>query len=300
MTEPRRQIVPIAEVRPPRVAVGCTLTIEAGIQAGATLALSPGVHHVGASLDDDVVVVDAALGARHFTVEHHGATTLRTQAAALRLDGGSELAAGSSLRVDGSLRFRVGQTSFRLDAAPAPHARTRRLAAPFFGVVSCIAATLVMSTPGAESNATLGLPLPDHVFAVAAATPSTAEVAAALGDRLAAGGLSGLQPASIADGTVEVSGTVSPGQRPGWAEARRWFDATYGGRVILVDRVGAAAASPLSIAAVRPGSDAPFVIDQSGRRLFVGSEVADGWVVASIEATRVMVRRDAQTLAVRF
>lgn len=296
--DPGRSLAPGCTLAP-----GCILTIESGLQAGAMLVLPPGTHRVGAHLDDDVVVAEAALAAGHFTVEHGGATTLRALAAPLRLSDGTELAAGGTLAVAGTRHFSVGATRFRLDAPPAPRTASRRVAAPLAALAACVAAALVVSAPGSESSAALGRPTPAVAAPVriAAATPPVADIAEALAGRLRAAGLAELRPAPGADGTVEVSGTLAPERQAGWAEARRWFDATYGGRVMLVDRVTASASvGPLSIAAVQPGGDAPFVIDQSGRRLFVGSEVADGWVLAAIEPTHVTVRRNDQTLAVRF
>lgn len=279
----------------------CVLAIADGVHAGARLPLRAGVHRVGGSLDNDVVVSEAALAACHFEIEHGGTTVLRTCGASLRLADGTALVAGGSVAVAGTLHFHAGGTGFRLvAAAPARSRTTRRLAAPVAALAACVAAVLVVSAPGAESNAALGR-APRVAERRVAAAPDTTEVAAALGDRLVLAGLGGLQPTTGGDGTVTVSGSLSPEQKAGWAEVRRWFDGRYGGGVVLVDHVGATVAmAPLSIAAVRPGGDAPFVIDQAGRRLFIGSAVADGWVVAAIEPTRVTVRRHAETLAVRF
>ncbi len=285
----------------PTVVADCVLTIVNGPQAGACLSLRAGVHRVGASLDSDVVVSEPALVADHFEIEHGAGVVLRVGSAVLRLADGTCLPVGGSMPVVGVSHFRVGGTEFRLAAAaPARSRSSRRLAAPVAALAACVAAVLVVSAPGAESNAALGRPAREAARGVAPA-PAATDVAAALADRLAGADLSGLQAVAGADGTVAVSGSVSPDQKAGWAEARRWFDSRYGGRMMLVDRVGTTVAvAPLSIAAVRPGGDAPFVIDQAGRRLFIGSAVADGWVVAAIDPTHVTVRRNAETLAVRF
>lgn len=283
----------------------CVLTIETGLQAGAWLVLPTGLHRVGGELGNDVVVSEAALAACHFEIEHDGAVTLRACSAALRFADTAGGPAGRSIPVEGSLRFQVGRTEFRLDAPalPLPPAAARRPAAPLGTLCAYVAVVLVVFAQGTECSEAVGRPAPGslHAAASVAPAPGMAEIVAAVSERLAAGGLSRLQPAAGADGTVAVSGTLSPAQKAGWAEVKRWFDSTYGARLMLVDRVVVIASkAPLSIAAVRPGGDAPFVIDQSGRRLFVGSEIGDGWVVAAIEPTRVTVRRSAETLAVRF
>lgn len=300
MTIPSRSKDQVAAAAGPAT-TDCVLTIVSGPQAGACLSLGAGAHRVGGDLENDVVVSDAALAAGHFEIEHGNGTVLRACSTVLRLADGSQLSEGGLMPVAGMCHFHMGGTEFRLAAAAPAGARSpRRLAAPAAAIAACVAAVLVMSAPGAESNAALGQP-PRTAAPDVTTAPSATEVAAALGDRLAGAGLAGLQPAVGTDGTVAVSGSVSPDQKTGWAEVRRWFDSRYGGRVMLVDRVGTTVAvAPLSVAAVRPGGDAPFVIDQSGRRLFIGSAVADGWVVAAIDPTHVTVRRNAETLAVRF
>lgn len=290
-----------AAVAPQLATTDCMLKIVNGLQAGACLSLCTGVHRIGGSLANDVVVFEAALAEDHFEVEHGDTTWLRACSASLHLSDGMDLPAGRSMPVTGTLQFQVGCTKFCLVAAvPRKIRTTRRLAVPVAALAACVAVVLGMSAHGTESSAALGR-LPREAARSIVFAPAATEVAAVLGNHLVAAGLSGLQPVAGADGTVTVSGNVSPEQKAGWTEIMRWFDSNYGGRVMLIDQVGTAVAvAPLSIAAVRPGGDAPFVIDQSGRRLFVGSAVADGWVVAAIEPTRVTVRRHAETLTVRF
>lgn len=287
---------------------GCTLIVENGPQAGASLLLQPGLNLVGSGLDSDVVVTDCLMATGHFMVECGPAVVLRVLAADIRLQSGARLLAGRTHTVRGRVRFTAGSTDFRVDIIDSlvPPARPywrSRLAAPAAIAVTA-AALLVIQVPRGDSSVSPRPPI-ERVASlrVAEATPSMPALTGLvdmLSSRVAVAGLSGLHVKAGMDGALEVSGSLSPDQQAAWADVKRWFDGRHGGRAVLVDRVGLSTpAAPLSVAALHAGT-APFVIDRTGRKLFPGSELPDGWLVDSIEPTRVLVRRGDQVMAVRF
>ncbi len=282
----------------------CTLCVLDGPQAGARVALPAGRHFVGGGLDNDVVVCAVGLAASHFVIESGPRAVLRAGSASLRLADGTVLAGEGAREAGAVLRFQAGGTSFCLEShLVRPRRAAQRAATPVVALAACAVAALMLSAPGAESSSSLGRVLPDAAWppTAAARAPNARTVAAALAERLDAAGVAGLLARPVADGSVEIGGSLAPGDAAAWAELLRWFDATYGNRVVLVDHAERSARrAPLAIAGVRLAGDASCVIDGSGRHLSVGSDAGEGWVIGAIEASHVTLRRGAETLSVRF
>lgn len=295
------------------------LLVVSGPQAGASLVLSQSAHRVGSGLDCDIVVADPRLAASHFTLENASglddASTmaLRALEAEVWVQNGPVLQPGEACPIRRPLRFTAGGTQFLLDpqvdspvtnTATAGHGWRSRMAATAILAIGAVTLLVVQATPaGTATVASLSTVASALEHAVAATSPDrpvAAEITAALADRLAAAGLAGVHPNMSVDGMIEATGAMSPEQQVAWSDVKRWFDGAYGARTVLVDRVTLSTpAAPLSIAAVHPGAS-PFVIDRSGQKLFPGSKLPGGWVVDTIEATHVLVRRNGQALAVRF
>ncbi len=287
---------------------GCTLTVENGPQAGASLLLKPGSNLVGSDLDSDIVVTDGLMAAGHFMVECGPAIVLRALAADVHLQGGKRLGPGETYTACGQVHLMAGSTRFRMDAPKSSVSSVSldwrsRLAGPAAIAIAAVA-LLVIQVPRGDSSVSPRPPLDGtaslRVAKVVPSVPTSADLVEALSGRVLAAGLSEVRSGIGADGAVDVSGSLSPGQQAAWADIKHWFDDRYGGRAVLVDHVGVSMpTAPLSVAALHPGAS-PFVIDRTGHKLFPGSELPDGWRVDSIEPTRVLVRRGDQVLAVRF
>ena len=161
-------------------------------------------------------------------------------------------------------------------------------------VAVAMGAAASLSPPKAQAAAPVPVPAP----APQARTP--VELAGLMGDHLVAEGLGNVALTALPDGSVEAAGEIMAQQAGAWRQARRWFDAGFGGQAVLVDHVAvSAAAPPLAVQAVWPGAN-PYVMDASGQKLFAGAALRSGWTVERILADRVMIRRGAQVLAVRF
>ena len=284
------------------------LSIESGLQAGASLPLPVGTCRVGTGLGNDIVVADPALAATHLLLERGPSLVLHAADGEIHIDG-KRLRPGRSRRVRGSLRFKAGNTVFRLDVGttPRPPARAAAIrAAPAGLIVVATAALLMMpSSQGEGSTAHLVRIEPAKTAPVealhTAVLPTSLQATDAVRARFDQSGLGTLRIDAGADGAVVVSGSLAPEQRAGFTDAKRWFDAQFNGRAVLVDHVTVAATvPPLTVAAVRAGGAEPFVVDRTGRKLQPGSTLSDGWVLDRIEIDCVTVRRGDQTLAVRF
>jgi hypothetical protein len=128
----------------------------------------------------------------------------------------------------------------------------------------------------------------------------TEEAVVALKIRAMAAGLTELHITGDASNMIQIAGDVPAPQQPAWQAVRQWFDATYGTKFAVVDRINVSYPTvPLNVAAVRYGAQ-PFVVDQSGQKLFIGSQTSNGWTIDGINETRVTLHKDNQTAAVTF
>lgn len=284
------------------------LSVETGLQAGASLQLPGGTCRIGTGLANDIVVADPTLAAMHLVIMRGPTLVLRAADGEIHIDG-KRLRPGQSRRVNSPVRFRAGNTVFRLDIGTAPvlPARAAAIRAAPLGLIVLATAALLMvpSSQGEGSTARLIRVEPAKTAPVeamrAGILPTLLGAIDAVRTRFDQSSLRTLRVDAGADGSVIVSGSLAPEQRAIFTDAKRWFDAQFNGRTVLVDHVTVAAtAPPLTIAAVRAGGAEPFVVDRAGRKLQPGSSLSDGWVLDRIETDRVTVRRGDQTLAVRF
>ena len=290
---------------------GPALVIEDGAQSGARTSIGPGLHSIGSDLSSDVVLFDPAMAGAHFTLEPEpDGVRLRALGGAVSLADGTELAPGETTLCGQGARFRAGATRFCIHdpRASPPRRSTSRVALASLGVsAACVLLAVVgiglAATPAADAILAPGQAGSSRAEASAAparSAPAAASVLEAVRARLASAGLETISLAALPDGSVAARGQIAPPQEASWRDAQRWFDGLYGGRAVLVDQVRIAAeAPPLSIQAVWPGPT-PYVIDGDGEKLLVGAAVPGGWAIASISAQRVLLRRGAQTLGIRF
>ena len=287
------------------------LCVESGAQCGADVVISDGPRTVGGDVGDDIVLFDPALSRAHFSLARElRGVRLRALSGPICLQNGLELFPGDATLCFSTTWFRAGNSCFRLDVPDTPSASPPRPGrapprAALTGVASLVlcaaligAAALLGATPVAEAGrapaGTATTASPSHPAF------STEHALAAMRMRLAATGIEAVQLTAGLDGSIEARGQLSASQRPMWQDVGRWFDAAYGGLTVLVDQVHVASETPpLAVRAVWPGPS-PYVVDGSGEKLFVGAALSGGWVIESITADRVLVRRGAQAYAVRF
>jgi type III secretion protein D len=153
---------------------------------------------------------------------------------------------------------------------------------------------VALSTPPAASDR----PRSNRLVSPPMAVPAAAE---ALRQQLLTAGLMAIEV--TADATaITAKGTIDPSALAAWRDIEQWFDRTFGISVVLTSQVEAKSvrpSAPLTVQAIWAGSGS-YVIDGRGQKLFVGALASDGWMIERIEQSRVVLRRGADTLAVRL
>ena len=291
------------------------LVVESGVHRLASCDIAPGKTAVGSGPGNAIVVSDLAFRVGFKLLRDKDGLSLQAADAGLEV-GGRRLRPGQRHRCTRTMELESGGIRFRLDVPPAARPKERsRLRAGMFGAgaigaVSLVAAILVHSPtiaslslfPGAPAQARNPVPAaaaPASAAATAVA-PSLTSVLDGLRRRAAAAGLQTLTFEARPDGSIVADGRIAPVQGDAWHEVGGWFDMAAQGRFVLVDDVQATAEAPaLQIQAVWPGHN-PYVIDGSGQKLFVGSVLPNGWTIQDIDRERILIKRDAQTVAVRF
>jgi type III secretion protein D len=287
---------------------GPVLTILDGLQAGSRTRLATGDTRIGSGVECAVVVADPVMQPDHFEIAVGDATALRALRPLLLLDG-TALAAGSELVVTGPTSFMAGGTRFLLDVPPRPAAevpaprvrrhRRRGFAVGAVAVLAGLGGTAFWLGGGGVAPRTADAgpvqvprPRPQPVNMDAAA--------AGLRQRLAEAGLGGLSVTLQPDGTLAATGLLPPSDQPAWNAARQWFDDRYGNGAVVVEQFSAPGSMPpLRVAAVWNGAH-PYVVDDHGDRFRAGAAIGDGWIIDHIEEGRIVVRRGAQTVALRY
>ena len=291
----------------------CMLVVDSGPQTGASLKLAKGKNSVGRSLASDMVVIDGDLKEFHFEVEVGEHVLLSLLSGTICDDNGRLLDLDEPHRVKSLLRFKAGQTIFRLIVDPPayPIVKLPRVVPlkAALGVTLAIGMFSVVflsppSEPKSFASSRLSIGPVVHVdhrsAAVIAPAIDSVIVAAAFSAQVSSIGLIGVSVASGGQGAIEAEGNITGDQKASWNAARRWFDAKYGAQFVLVDHLSSSTPSaPFSVAAVWAGP-MPYMIDRNGVKLFVGSVVSDGWIIQDIKSEGVFLRRAGQLLIVHF
>jgi hypothetical protein len=158
-------------------------------------------------------------------------------------------------------------------------------------------APLVTAALSAPEAAPAG-PGSNRLVSPPVAVPAAAD---ALRQQLLAASLMAIEVTTDAT-SITAKGTIDPSALAAWRNIEQWFDRTFGVTVVLTSQVEAKAvrpSAPLTVQAIWAGSGA-YVIDGRGQKLFEGALASDGWVIERIERSRVVLRRGADTLAVRL
>lgn len=101
---------------------------------------------------------------------------------------------------------------------------------------------------------------------------------------------------SNSNGQLSATGTFEQSQKPQWLALQQAFDQRYGQQIVLNPRVAVradAAAPRVRFQAVWFGPH-PYVINDSGKRLYPGAALADNWVLERIENNQVILARGAE------
>ena len=275
------------------------LVVESAVHGRIRVPLSPGTIAIGRAISSDLVLGDSSVGGTHFRLHVGSTLSLEAVDQPLVFTGARVIAPGQTSVVEQATGFSAGEVSMHLDIVCPPVNRPN----PAWQRIA--ASAVLLAFAGSAAYAFAGrAPLPGTAIAPLVEVPRQEAASlldlAALQARLDQQHLGSVAIEALPDGSYRATGKVAPQEAAAWHDATRWFDEGSAGRVVLIDRVTIAVATPpLAIQSAWVGAT-PYVIDGAGQKLFVGAVVADGWTIEGIEAGRVTVKRQGQRLAVTF
>ena len=270
-----------------------TLTVTSGLHQGSSLVLDQPVYTLGADLAADLVLSDPAIAGLHLRLRFFegGQVAIEALGGDVLFGANVCIPQGSGHRARLPLQLRIGTVGVRLavpEGAEKP-ARARRTVAPWIVAIAllflCAAALAFRNdSPPTRSAAIVEAPVVQ--------TPSHAQAKAWLEQQLQAAHLDAVKVSS-SNGQLSAVGSFEQSQKPQWLALQQAFDQRYGQQIVLNPRVTvrADAARPrVRFQAVWFGTN-PYVINDSGKRLYPGAALADNWVLERIENNQVILAR---------
>jgi Inner membrane component of T3SS, periplasmic domain len=106
----------------------------------------------------------------------------------------------------------------------------------------------------------------------------------------------------ILDGSLSVTGRLAKREADAWRTIERWFDQTYGGRLVLAAKVtvgDSRTLPPPQLRAIWFGVR-PYIITADGARHEPGSVLDNGWLVSEIGEGRLVLAKDGETLDLTY
>jgi hypothetical protein len=293
------------------------LSITHGLHRGVSLALENPVYTVGSAGDVDLLLSDPGIAARHLALRFAAG-----QVAVEALGGDVIVVArhsqeiripvGSGHRARLPLTVRVGAAVLTLSPPPAG-ARAADTAAPIWRNKAqwVIALVLMCLCVGAfayrgqtqASQASPGLSTPDgnrtaHGLNDDRNRASAAQAKVWLEQQLDTASLTHITVNETGD-QLSVEGRYDPADKSRWTSVQQAFDARFGQHVVLHSNVSprTEVAKPrVRFQAVWLGEH-PYVVSDSGKRLYPGAVLADDWTLERIEDNQVILARGAERFA---
>lgn len=283
------------------------LTITHGLHQGVCLALDRSVYIVGSAASADLLLSDAGIAERHMALRFANGQV------AVEALGGDVLAfgshareitipAGKGHRARLPLDIRIGDARLTLSSATDPLQRSAPArAAPNWQrkpqwIIALLLMFLCVGAFAFRGEPVSPLALSGQVAPVAAAPrkplATAAEAKVWLDEQLAAANLKQVNVREM-DGQLSAQGSYDPAQKGQWRSVQQAFDSRFGQQVVLHPDVVARAeiAKPrVRFQAVWFGPN-PYVINDSGKRLYPGAALADDWTLHSIENNQVILAR---------
>jgi hypothetical protein len=281
------------------------LTITHGLHQGVCLSLDRSVYIFGSAASADFLLSDSGIVERHMALRFAGGqVAVEALGADVSVFGQDareiRIPAGRGHRARLPLDIRLGSTRLTLtsDSVPLEKPRPEQPLPVWQRRPQWVVALLLMFLcVGAfafrgEPLPALAVPLADPAPVSGAQTSSVSQAHAWLDQQLLAKNLDGIK-VSEADGQLSVEGSYDPAHKAQWIGMQQAFDSRFGQQVVLHPNVVARAdiAKPrVRFQAVWFGAN-PYVINDSGKRLYPGAALADNWTLQSIENNEVILAR---------
>ncbi len=106
--------------------------------------------------------------------------------------------------------------------------------------------------------------------------------------------------ADNAVGTIKVRGRLRESEKARWREVSTWFDAMYGGSIMLdveLDTVGDALTLPFAVSAVWMGETSHLTLHDGSQR-YTGELLPGGWTLEKISSDRITISKSGESLVV--
>lgn len=297
----------------PATAREVALKVTGGLHAGATLDLSEPLYTVGSSTESDIVFRDPGIASVHARLRRRGAKIeIEAVGGDVKLTSGQIVPKGHGRRCKLPLQVAFGEAQVFLTGPGKTTSLLGRsvLVAAGLVIVAIFVAGNSLSLAGAERNndresvrqhAATDASQQGGLGPAAQHPASASEAGQQLGMRLAEAGVGTLTIAET-NGRLIVSGSISQQQNEVWTGIRSWFDETYGEHVLLVsdvieDDVEQAPRIPLQ--AIWYGQQ-PYIITAEGARYHEGAFVSDGWTIAEIGETQLLLTKGGAKVALKY
>jgi hypothetical protein len=290
------------------------LRVTGGLHTGATLVLAEPHYTVGSSTESDIVLRDSGIASVHARLRRRGAEVeVEALGGDVKLTNGEIVPKGHGRRCKLPLQIAFGEAHVLL-AGPEQTASDRGiLRKPVLVAAGLLIVTLIIagnswSLAEAERNndresiqqyaamdASQGGLAPPAQHAA-----SASEAGQQLGKRLAEAGIGTLNIAET-NGRLIVSGSISQQQNDVWTGIRSWFDQTYGEHVLLASDVveGDEQVPRIPLQAIWYGQQ-PYIITAEGARYHEGAFVSDGWTIAEIGETQLLLTKGGAKVALKY
>jgi hypothetical protein len=270
-----------------------TLTVTGGLHQGSSLVLDQPVYTLGADLAADLVLSDPGIAGLHLRLRFEGdQVAVEALGGDVLLSGNVRIPHGSGHRARLPVQLRLGAAgvSLALPEGVQKPSDARRPFTPW--IVAIVLLFLGAGVLAVRNDAPMAQTAVTAADVPALKKPSRELAKAWLEQQLQAAHLEAIK-VTDADGQLSAVGSFEHSQKPQWLALQQAFDQRYGQQIVLNPRVAvrADAARPrVRFQAVWFGTN-PYVINDSGKRLYPGAALADNWVLERIENNQVILAR---------
>ncbi|WP_438867529.1 SctD/MshK family protein [Pseudomonas sp. L1(2025)] len=269
-----------------------TLTVTAGLHQGSSLVLDQPVYTIGADLAADLVLSDPGIAGLHLRLRFEGGhVAVEALGGEVLVNATMRIPQGSGHRARLPVQLRIGAAGVSLalpeeaeQLSQAPRTLTPWIVALGLLFICAGALAFRIDPPSAQAAAVVAVP--------AIKQPSREQAKTWLEQQLRAAHLDAVSVTN-SNGQLSAEGSFEQSQKPQWLALQQAFDQRYGQQIVLNPRVAvrADAARPrVRFQAVWFGTH-PYVINDSGKRLYPGAALADNWVLERIENNQVILAR---------
>ena len=279
------------------------LSITRGLHQGVHLTLDSAVYTIGSAASADLILSDAGIAERHMVLRfvdgRIAVEALGGDVLVLGPEGReTRVPMGNGHRARLPLEIGIGDARLRLESGVPTPVSTAAVSSAWRNKPQWLMALVLMflcvgafAFRGESTTPTaLVISAAAEAPAVSRATPTQAHLW--LDQQLLAAGIKSIRVSEV-EGRLIAEGSYEPGQKPQWIALQQAFDKQFSQQVMLQTNVTVRAdiANPrVRFQAVWFGTN-PYVINDSGKRLYPGAALADGWVLERIENNQVVLAR---------